>query len=115
MGTLGGTGMRVTMVDPKTARAWVEAGEAVVVDVREPHEYAAAHLAGATLVPLSAFDPSAIPPHEGKKLLLHCAVGVRCGVAADVLARVGGFPELYRLAGGLKAWIEDGGPVIADR
>lgn len=115
MSASGATGTRIEMVDPATARTWIEAGEAVVVDVREPHEYAAAHLAGATLVPLSAFDPRAIPPHDGKKLLLHCASGIRCGIAADILARVGGFSELYRLTGGLKAWAEAGGPVVTGR
>src|SRR3546814_18485180 len=93
----GANGARIEIVDPETARTWIETGEAVVFDVREPHEYAVAHLAGATLVPLSAFDPRAIPPHEGKKLLLHCASGIRCGVAADILARIGGFPGPYRL------------------
>ena len=47
---------RIEMVDPQTARLWIEQGEAVLVDVREPHEFAMERIHGATLVPLSAFD-----------------------------------------------------------
>ena len=44
---------QVTMVDIDTARAWIDQGKAVVVDVREQHEYDAGHIKGAILLPLS--------------------------------------------------------------
>ncbi len=102
---------RIEMVDPQTARVWIERGEAVLVDVREPHEYALERIQGATLVPLSAFDPRSIPSAEGKRLLLMCASGVRCGMASELLAR-SGYPEIYRLAGGIMGWKAAGGPVV---
>ena len=102
---------RIEMVDPQTARRWIEQGEAILVDVREPHEFAMERIQGATLVPLSAFDPSTIPAAGGKRLLLMCASGIRCGMASELLARAG-YPELYRLAGGIMGWKAAGGPVV---
>jgi rhodanese-related sulfurtransferase len=101
---------RIEMVDPQTARVWIERGEAVLVDVREPHEFALERIQGAILVPLSAFDPRSIPSAEGKRLLLMCASGVRCGMASELLARTG-YPKIYRLAGGIMGWKAAGGPV----
>jgi rhodanese-related sulfurtransferase len=102
---------RIEMVDPQTARRWIERGEVVLVDVREPHEYAMERIQGATLVPLSSFDPSNIPDPGGKRLLLMCASGIRCGMASELLSRAG-YVELYRLAGGIMGWKAAGGPVI---
>lgn len=104
---------KVEMVDPQTARRWIDHDEAVVVDVREPHEYAMERIQGSTLVPLSAFDPHSIPRSEGKRLLLMCASGVRCGMASEMLVR-SGFREIYRLAGGIMGWKAAGGPVVRD-
>jgi rhodanese-related sulfurtransferase len=102
---------RVEMVDPQTARRWIEHGEVVLIDVREPHEYALERIQGATLVPLSSFDPHSIPDAGGKRLLLMCASGIRCGMASELLVRAG-YDELYRLAGGLMGWKAAGGPVV---
>jgi len=102
---------RIEMVDPQTARRWMELGEAVVVDVREPHEFSLEHVRGATLIPLSAFDPRSVPSADGKRLLLMCASGVRCGMASELLVR-SGYKEIYRLAGGIMGWKAAGGPVV---
>ena len=105
----GGPG--VDFIDPETLRGWMATGEAVVVDVREVHEYQMAHIVGSTLVPLSTFDPAAIPPHEGKNLVIHCASGVRCGVASEQLLASGYGGRIHRLAGGIEAWYHAGGPI----
>jgi rhodanese-related sulfurtransferase len=103
---------QVTMVDVETARRWIEAGEAVVVDVREPNEYAAGHIKGAILRPLSSWDPDALPPvPPGKHLLLHCRSANRCGVAAQNLIDNGYQQPICRLAGGMLAWVAAGAPV----
>ena len=104
-------GPGVDFIDPETLRAWMATGEAVVVDVREVHEYQMAHIVGSTLVPLSAFDPTSIPPHEGKNLVIHCASGVRCGVASEQLLDSGYGGRIHRLAGGIEAWCHAGGPI----
>lgn len=98
-----------TLVDPETVRAWREAGEAAIYDVREEPEWARAHIPGATLLPLSRFDPRAVAPPPGKRLVLHCQSGVRCGKATEILRAAGYAGEIHRLAGGIKAWAEAGG------
>ncbi|MBL4720881.1 MAG: rhodanese-like domain-containing protein [Alphaproteobacteria bacterium] len=102
--------MEIEFVSPETVRDWIEAGEAVVVDVREEHEYAAAHIEGSTLVPLSRFDPALIPPSDGKRLVLHCLSGVRCGHAAGHL-QGSGLDIVYRMIGGIAGWKQMGGPL----
>lgn len=104
---------KVEMVDPQTARQWIERGEAVVVDVREPHEFALERIDGATPMPLSAFDPRRIPETAGKRLLLMCASGIRCGMASEILVRAG-YGDVYRLAGGITGWKAAGGRVVHD-
>jgi rhodanese-related sulfurtransferase len=106
---------QVTMVDVDTARRWVEQGQAVVVDVREPHEYESGHIEGAILRPLSTWDPDELPPvPEGKHLLLHCRSANRCGVAAQNLIENGYEGPINRLAGGMLAWQAAGAPVVTD-
>jgi len=106
---------QVTMVDVDTALQWIEQGQAVVVDVREQHEYDAGHIKGAILLPLSTWDPDDLPPvPEGKHLLLHCRSANRCGVAAQNLLENGYEGHINRLAGGMLAWQAAGAPVSHD-
>lgn len=102
---------RVRVIDLRTALDWYETGTGVFVDVREPYEFAQGHIPGAILRPLSAFDPDelpAVPP--GRALVLHCAVGVRCGHAAMALIRAGHPGPIHRIEGGFMAWQGAGGP-----
>ncbi|MFM9994741.1 MAG: rhodanese-like domain-containing protein [Phycisphaerales bacterium] len=104
---------RVREIDVQTARRWLEAGEAEVVDVREPDEHRRERITGARLVPLSRFDPAAIQPAPGRKLILHCRSG---GRSLDAAGRVtGAAGEVYSLAGGIEAWRAAGLPTEIDR
>jgi rhodanese-related sulfurtransferase len=103
---------QVKMIDVATAKQWIDAGTAVVVDVREANEYQAAHIASAHLMPLSTFNPAQLPPvPAGKKLLLHCRTANRCGTAAGILLQSGYRGEINRMAGGLIAWANAGLPL----
>ena len=105
---------QVKMIDVATARRWIDSGQAVVVDVREVNEFAAAHIKGAHLRPLSSFKMADLPPvPEGKKLLLHCRTANRCGTAAGILLQSGYKGEINRMAGGIVAWANAGMPVEA--
>ena len=90
------------------ARA-LEAGEAVLVDVREPHEFASEHIAGAVNMPLSSFHPSELPD-GGPPVILQCAAGVR-SVRAWEACQAAGVDVGSHMAGGIKAWIAAGLPV----
>ena len=99
----------VAEADAVTVKTWLDAGEAVLIDVREAPEYQRAHIAGAMLVPLSAFDPQRIP-QDGGKVVLHCAVGQRSASACAYLQGQG-FENLYNLSGGINAWAAAGLPI----
>lgn len=104
---------QVRFVDAATARRWLEAGEAVLVDVREPPEHAAERIEGALFHPLSGFDPARLPAPDGRKLVLHCRSGVRCGMAADRLLQAGYAGPIHRLEGGILGWKAAGNPTVA--
>ena len=100
----------VTDATPEQVRAWLEAGEILLIDVREVNEYAVERIHGALLYPLSTFDPKAIPL-EGRKLVLQCGSGKRSLMAAHKLLAAG-FGQLTHLAGGIQAWKAAGLPTI---
>lgn len=57
----------VKMVSPADVRQWIDAGQAVVIDVREVNEHAAERIKGAINLPLSTFEVSQLPAiPEGK-------------------------------------------------
>jgi rhodanese-related sulfurtransferase len=92
----------------------VRAGEAILVDVREPGEWAAGVAERAMLLSLTDLTSHRaqwqpfLTAHTGKELLLYCASGGRSAIAARILASEG-----FRAAnaGGLGAWIDAGWPV----
>ncbi len=102
---------QVKFLEPAQVQAKLNDGSAYVVDVREPHEYAEAHIAGVTHMPLSQFDPGAVSPPENKTLIFQCRSGQRCGTASDQLVDAGYTGEIFRMAGGLLAWTAAGLPV----
>jgi rhodanese-related sulfurtransferase len=81
----------------------------VLVDVREPNETALERYPGAVLLPLSAFDPSAIPDPQGREVVFACRSGRR-SVTASLAAQEQGYPYGSHLAGGILAWKAAGLP-----
>lgn len=103
--------MALKTVDAKTLKSWLDRKEAVLVDVREPAEYAAESITGSWLLPLATVSTASLPEHAGKKLVLHCRKGGRGDSAcARLLAEDPGL-EIYNLEGGIAAWAEAGFPV----
>lgn len=83
----------------------------LLIDVREPDEYAAERIHGALLYPLSTFDPRALPDTGKSKMVFQCGSGMR-SARAMAAASAAGLPVVGHLAGGIKAWKEAGFPVI---
>lgn len=104
----------VRPVDAATLKHWLERGDAVLVDIREPDEYAREHVLGARHVPLSGFDPGDFAGDHDKIGVFHCASGRRTAAAADHL-KAAGFREVYCLQGGLLAWKAAGLPTHVNR
>ncbi|BAC91353.1 molybdopterin-synthase adenylyltransferase MoeB [Gloeobacter violaceus] len=89
--------------------------DVVVVDVRNPDEFAAARIPGTTLVPLPEIEQG--PGIEkvrslinGSELVLHCRSGMRSAKALQILQSVG--IEGTNLKGGIHAWSDEVDPSV---
>jgi len=96
--------MSLKTVAAATLKAWLDKGEAVLVDVREPSEHAAQSIKGAVLMPLAKVNLAALPDISGKKLVLHCQAGRRGGAACERLLAENPTLDVYNLEGGIAAW-----------
>ncbi|MFA7384156.1 MAG: rhodanese-like domain-containing protein [Desulfurivibrionaceae bacterium] len=88
------------------AREYMEARGAEayqLLDVRQPKEYEAGHLAGAILIPLKELPGRLGELEKEKPVIAYCAVGGRSKAAAQLLAGQD-FAEVYNMIGGIKAW-----------
>ncbi|WP_187356888.1 rhodanese-like domain-containing protein [Legionella geestiana] len=103
--------MAMHVVDAKTLKQWLERDEAVLVDVRECAEHAEARIAPAMHVPLATLSRETLPAFAGKKLVLHCAAGVRSARGCERLLAEWPELEVYSLEGGIQAWAGMGYPV----
>ena len=98
------------------AKAFAAApGDAVVLDVREPAEFATGHLAGAVNIPRGVleFQVDAHPALARKDvpLVLVCRSGGRAALAADSLQAMG-FCNVRSIRGGMLAWQQGGLPLV---
>jgi rhodanese-related sulfurtransferase len=80
-----------------------------IVDVREPHEYSAGHIAGAINLPLSRFSPALLP--SGKPIVLVCQAGGRSAKALQQ-ALGAGVKDICHYAPGTGGWKSRGGAVV---
>jgi len=102
--------MAMKNIDARTAADMKKAG-ALLVDIREPGEYAQMHIPGSQLVSLSHFGMSELPLGPGQAVIFFCAGGNRTAANATRLAEKAGKHEAYVMAGGIGAWRSAGLPV----
>ena len=110
----GAFGAEVAKISPADAAHLVAAGTAVLVDVREPVEWAKTGVVtGAVLLPKSDFDGAQTQWKEflaktgDKQIILYCHSGKRAGAVGAVLAEKG---RKVANAGGFKDWQDAGQP-----
>lgn len=103
---------RTQDLTPTEVKSGLDAGRILLIDVREPGEFVAERIAGALNVPLSAFNPAALPDAGARTIVLQCAGGKRSAAAVDQCRRAGQVIETH-LAGGLAAWKAAGLPTVA--
>lgn len=96
-------------VSPVEAARLLNEGEAALLDVREPNEWAAGHAPQATHVPMGELTLESIP--AGSPLLVVCHLGGRSMQATVALRRNG--IDAVNVAGGMDAWEAAGLPVVA--
>jgi rhodanese-related sulfurtransferase len=85
----------------------------VILDVRNPDEFAAGHIAGAVNLCFrcGTFLDELATLDKSKTYLVYCASGNRSGQATSQMDRQG-FLHLDDLAGGINQWKADGLPVV---
>ena len=105
---------RLLPIDPAELAKRLAAGRATLVDIREPDEFARAHVKGAFSRPLSDFEAAHLIIEPGRDVVFTCRSGMRTGANCDRLAaRING--QAYVLNGGLDAWRAAGLPVAENR
>jgi rhodanese-related sulfurtransferase len=94
---------RVHDLTPQDVARGLADGRMLLVDVREPNETALERYPQAVVLPLSSFDPAAIPDPQGRQVVFACRSGRR-SITASLAAQERGFPYDAHLAGGILAW-----------
>lgn len=99
-------------VSPLQATLMINREDAIVVDVREPDEFARGHLPNARTIPLGQIDKrlGELEKYKDKPVIVICHTGNRSGSACGML-RKNGFTKVFNLAGGVTAWQQAGQPV----
>ena len=104
---------RITEIDMSKADAAIRDAN-ILLDVREPDEYAAGHIPGAINIPrgMLEFRMSAAPELTARDLqiMLYCKSGGRAALAAATLPDMG-YLKVESLAGGFDSWAAAGHPV----
>jgi rhodanese-related sulfurtransferase len=95
-------------LSPRRAAELLEAG-AQGVDVREPYERNAGHIADTLHIELDQLTAEAGQLDRERPILFICRSGSRSALAAQAFAAAGF--EAHNLDGGLKAWVADGLPI----
>lgn len=90
--------------------AAMTAGDATVVDVREPNEYVEGHVPGAHLIPLGQLPARLTEVQPNGRVFVVCASGNRSKVGADVLIAAG--HDAVSVAGGTSGWRNAGHRVV---
>jgi adenylyltransferase/sulfurtransferase len=82
-----------------------------LVDVREPHEWAAARIEGARLAPLSRFGEAMGSFDRARDVVVYCRSGVRSATAVRQL-RSAGLRRVWNLEGGILRWSAEIDPTV---
>ena len=76
----------LTPLSPAVVAARLKAGSAVLVDIREPDEFAREHVPGAVHAPLSRFEDAGADLPHGRQVIYTCRTGNRTGMNCVKLA-----------------------------
>lgn len=106
----------VKNIDANQLKSWLNTGEALLVDVREPHEFTEWRIPQAISMPLTNIDKHLTKLDlEHRKIVFQCLKGKRGEMAAEVALE--SFKEqhdIYNLTGGIEAWDAIGLNIIRD-
>jgi rhodanese-related sulfurtransferase len=88
---------------PMVAEELAGAAPPLLLDVRNPAEWAAKRIEGSVNVPLGRLQDRMAEIPRGRRIAVHCAGGYRSSIAASLLHKLG-IENLIEMAGGIAAW-----------
>jgi rhodanese-related sulfurtransferase len=97
---------------PTQVKEALEKGDIVAIDVREPYEWEAGRIAGATHIELERLASRAGDVPTDRPIVFQCRMGVRSAMAMRAF-RASGW-DAYNMAGGLQRWVNEGLPIEPD-
>ena len=97
-------------ITPVELKARMDSGDAfVLVDVREPEEYAICRIPGARLIPKATVPERLHELSTADEIVVHCRSGVRSGQVVDLMKQAG-YRKVKNLVGGILRWSDDVDP-----
>ena len=103
----------ITQISADNAKALLDKGGVVFVDVREPDEFKAGHILGAKNIPRGTIEwmvPKQISDDKNASIVVYCEHGSRGALATYTLVRMG-YKNVKNLEGGRADWVKAGCPV----
>jgi rhodanese-related sulfurtransferase len=97
---------------PMVAEELAGADRPLVLDIRNPREWAAKHIDGSVNIPLNHLQERIGEIPRDRRVAVHCAGGYRSSIAASILHQYG-ITHLVEMAGGLAAWETAQLPVVS--
>jgi rhodanese-related sulfurtransferase len=105
------SGQDIDVDSERVAQALAD-GSATVIDVREPYEREAGHIAGTRHIELERLASQAETVDRDKPVIFQCRLGARSAMAAQAF-RAAGY-EAYSFDGGIQRWHEEGRPLTPE-
>jgi hydroxyacylglutathione hydrolase len=99
-------------VSAQTAAELASAEPPLVLDVRNPREWASKHIVGSMNIPLNHLQERISEIPGNRRISIHCAGGYRSSIAASILHHYG-IKNLIEMTGGLAAWDAAHLPVVS--
>ncbi|HWE51785.1 MAG TPA: MBL fold metallo-hydrolase [Bryobacteraceae bacterium] len=98
---------------PTVAEELASADPPLLLDIRNPREWAARHISGSVNIPLNHLQERIAEVARDRRIAVHCAGGYRSSIAASILHQYG-ITNLIEMAGGLAAWDSAKLPVVSE-
>ena len=98
---------------PMVAEELEGADGPLVLDIRNPREWATKHIDGSVNIPLNHLQERMAEIPRNRRIAVHCAGGYRSSIAASILHQYG-ITNLVEMAGGLAAWEAAKLPVVSE-
>jgi molybdopterin/thiamine biosynthesis adenylyltransferase/rhodanese-related sulfurtransferase/molybdopterin converting factor small subunit len=99
-------------ITPAELKAKMDSGdEFVLVDVREPQEYAICRIPNSKLMPLGTLLERLPELSSADDIIVHCRSGVRSGQAVEFMKQAG-YRKVKNLVGGILRWSDDVDPTV---